>query len=368
MNLDVMNQPTPPVADAAPRSTDLSREGAAVWCRALTRSFVSGRGRSAKTVQALPGIDLAHRARRGVRPAGPQRRRQDHGDQDLQHAAVSRPRARRASPASTWCATPREVRRRIGLVSGGENSGYGILNVRECLWMFSQFYGVPSAVARGRASRSCSTSWACASRPHTRINRLSTGQRQRMNFARGFVSDPEILFLDEPTLGMDVTAARALREYVARVDARARPARTVLLTTHYMAEADELCDRIAIIDRGRVLACDTPPALRRAVQGGQHVELELRAGDAGDAAWRGCPGVRLGVGRPAPGERGTFGVQLRLPTAARSATCCACSRREGRRSTACRRARPRSRTCSSRSSAAASRRRGRRGAAPRGGR
>src|SRR5207249_30347 len=112
-------------------------------------------------------------------------------------------------------------------------------------------------------------------RAHTRINRLSTGERQRMNFARGFVSDPEVLFLDEPTLGMDVNAARTLRAFVAQW-VREKPGRTVLLTTHYMAEADELCDRIAIIDRGKLLACDSPQALRRQVQGGQHVELEVR--------------------------------------------------------------------------------------------
>src|SRR5438034_469447 len=91
----------------------------------------------------------------------------------------------------------------------------------------------------------------------SRINRLSTGQRQRMNFVRGFVSDPEVLFLDEPTLGMDVNAARRLREFVGAW-VRERPGRTVLLTTHYMAEADQMCDRIAIIDRGKVLAGHSP--------------------------------------------------------------------------------------------------------------
>src|SRR3989442_1262763 len=143
-----------------------------------------------------------------------------------------------------------EVRRRINLVSGGESSGYGILTVRECLWMFSQFYGVPTGEA-GRRVDALIAALELGPLAKTRINRLSTGQRQRMNFARGFVSDPEILFLDEPTLGMDVNAARRLRGFVGEW-VRERPDRTVLLTTHYMAEADELCDRIAIIDRGRV--------------------------------------------------------------------------------------------------------------------
>ena len=155
---------------------------------------------------------------------------------------------------------------------------------------------------------------------HTRINRLSTGQRQRMNFARGFVSDPDVLFLDEPTLGMDVNAARTLRSFVAewvgeRRDAR-DPAevRTVLLTTHYMAEAEVLCDRIAIIDRGRVLACDSTPALRRQVQGGQHVELEM-AGPGSDHADPDLARLPVAAtwGAPHP-ERGTRTLKFRLPS------------------------------------------------------
>lgn len=202
-----------------------------------------------------------------------------------------------------------EVRRRIGLVSGGESSGYGILTVRECLWMFAQYYGVPSRVAWPRADEMIAVV-ALEEQANTRINRLSTGQRQRMNFARGFMSDPEVMFLDEPTLGMDVNAARALREYVARW-VRERSGRTVLLTTHYMAEAEQLCDRVAIIDRGRVLACDSTPALRRQVQGGQHVELEVR-GSGSEPRLEALSGVQAVWGAPHP-DRGTRTVKFRLP-------------------------------------------------------
>ncbi len=204
----------------------------------------------------------------------------------------------------------REVRRRIGLVSGGENSGYGLLTVRECLWMFSQFYGVPGSVAESRIDHLIDVV-QMREQARTRVNRLSTGQRQRMNFARGFVSDPEILFLDEPTLGMDVNAARQLREYVLQW-VRERQGRSVLLTTHYMAEADQLCDRIAIVDRGRVLACDTPATLRRSVQGGQHVELEVRARGPAATAPEDIGGVPLAWGAPHP-ERGTLTLKFRLP-------------------------------------------------------
>jgi len=203
-----------------------------------------------------------------------------------------------------------EIRRRIGLVSGGESSGYGVLTVRECLWMFSQFYGVPGAVSGPRIDELIAVV-GLREQANTRINRLSTGQRQRMNFARGFVSDPEIMFLDEPTLGMDVNAARRLREFVLEW-VRARPGRTVLLTTHYMAEADQMCDRIAIIDRGRVLACDTPAALRRSVQGGQHVEVEVRGEPGDDDLLAEVAGVRVAWGAPHP-ERGTLTLKFRLP-------------------------------------------------------
>ena len=205
-----------------------------------------------------------------------------------------------------------EVRRRINLVSGGESSGYGILTVRECLWMFTQFYGMPARLAWPRVDEMIAVV-GLEEQKHTRINRLSTGQRQRMNFGRAFVSDPEVVFLDEPTLGMDVNAARMLREYIGRW-VRERVGRTVLLTTHYMAEAEELCDRIAIIDRGRVLACDSPAGLRRQVQGGQHVELEVR-GDG--AVLHPDPDLGIGVqsvwGATHP-ERGTRTLKFRLPS------------------------------------------------------
>jgi ABC-2 type transport system ATP-binding protein len=220
-----------------------------------------------------------------------------------------------------------EVRRRISLVTGGESSGYGILTVRECLWMFSQFYGVPNREAWARVERLIDVV-GLRERQHSRINRLSTGERQRMNFARGFVSEPDVLFLDEPTLGMDVNAARTLRSFVAEWVREGKPAagaaaagagakrrRTVLLTTHYMAEAEELCDRVAIIDRGSVLACDSTAALRRRVQGGQHVELEVLtpAGVTLDAA--ALAGVPAGWGAPHP-ERGTRTLKFRLPEGA----------------------------------------------------
>jgi ABC-2 type transport system ATP-binding protein len=157
-----------------------------------------------------------------------------------------------------------DVRRRINMVSGGETSGYGILTVRENLWMFSQFYGVSWKDANEGITEMLKVV-ELEDKANTRISSLSTGQRQRMNFCRGFITDPKVIFLDEPTLGLDVNAARIVRDFTRDWMSRHLD-RTVLLTTHYMAEADELCDRIAIIDHGKVLACDTPANLKRLLQ------------------------------------------------------------------------------------------------------
>ena len=157
-----------------------------------------------------------------------------------------------------------KVRPLINMVSGGESSGYGLLTVRENLWMFSQFYGVPSKEAYQRIDELLKRV-GIFDRRHTKSSDLSTGLRQKMNIVRGFMTDPDVLFLDEPTLGLDVGASREVRALIREWLDEAK-SRTLLLTTHYMVEADELCDRVAIINQGRVLACDTPSALKQRLQ------------------------------------------------------------------------------------------------------
>jgi ABC-2 type transport system ATP-binding protein len=159
---------------------------------------------------------------------------------------------------------PHKVRPAINMVSGGESSGYGLLTVRENLWMFSQFYGMNSKEAY-RIIDSMLKTVGLADRANTRSSDLSTGLRQKMNIVRGFLTDPDVLFLDEPTLGLDVGASRDVRGFVRSWLDEDR-GRTLLLTTHYMAEADELCDRVAIINRGKVLACDSPAVLKQRLQ------------------------------------------------------------------------------------------------------
>jgi ABC-2 type transport system ATP-binding protein len=168
---------------------------------------------------------------------------------------------------------PNKVRRVISLVSGGETPGYGILSVRENLWFFSQLYGLSSSTAKEEIKR-LMNDLDIGEYANTRMSKLSTGYKQRLNFARGLLNNPKILFLDEPTLGLDVLTSKKLRGYI--VDWAKREMKgTVLLTTHYMAEADEMCDRVAIIDRGKILACDSPLKLKEDLKENVIMKVEV---------------------------------------------------------------------------------------------
>jgi ABC-2 type transport system ATP-binding protein len=182
-----------------------------------------------------------------------------------------------------------QIRRIMNMVAGGEQSGYGILVVREQLWMFTQFYGMSNRDGWRRVDELIEAV-GLQEQANQRVSTLSTGQRQKMNLARGLLNDPWILFLDEPTLGLDVAAARSMRELILEWKAAA-PGRTVLLTTHYMAEADELCERIAIVDHGRILASGTPAELKRRVQRESIFRVELDQLAGGAAALSRLPGV-----------------------------------------------------------------------------
>ncbi|MEO7664716.1 MAG: ABC transporter ATP-binding protein [Candidatus Limnocylindrales bacterium] len=183
----------------------------------------------------------------------------------------------------------KQIRRIMNMVAGGEQSGYGILTVREQLWMFTQFYGLAGREGWRRVDELIEAVGLHEQRVQ-RVSTLSTGQRQKMNLARGLLNDPWILFLDEPTLGLDVAAARSVRELIVAWQ-NAVPGRTILLTTHYMAEADELCDRIAIVDHGRILAIGSPAELKKRVQRESIFRIELDRLDGGAQALARLPGV-----------------------------------------------------------------------------
>ncbi|MEO9364514.1 MULTISPECIES: ABC transporter ATP-binding protein [Candidatus Nitrosocaldus] len=172
----------------------------------------------------------------------------------------------------------KHVRRMINLVSGGETPGYGMLTVRENLWFFSQLYGLSSSLARERIEMLIKDMELEQYRD-VRMHKLSTGYKQRLNLARGFINDPRVLFLDEPTLGLDVINARHMRKYIRDWVDEDRT-RTILLTTHYLAEAEEVCDKIAIIYKGRIVAYETPLALKASLSNGVSIQVEILSNDS----------------------------------------------------------------------------------------
>ena len=210
----------------------------------------------------------------------------------------------------------RELRRIMNIVSGGEQSGYGLLHVREQLWMFSQFYGLSVREGWQRVDELIAAVGLDA-QARQKVSSLSTGERQKLNLARGLLNDPWILFLDEPTLGLDVTAARTVRELVQGWQ-KAVPGRTILLTSHYMAEVDELCDRLAIVDHGRILAIGTSAELKKRVQRESIFLLEVDRLPGGTAALSRVPGVVSAV-KPSASDLGAAAdrqtVQVKLTLA-----------------------------------------------------
>ena len=157
---------------------------------------------------------------------------------------------------------PQKVRRLIGVASGSERPGYDFITARGNLWFFSQLYGIPTDEANERIEK-LSTLLDFHEQLDKKLYALSTGFRQRVTIARGFINDPRVVVMDEPTSGLDVITARAIREFMR--DQSKSHGRTVFLATHNMTEGETICDRVAIIDRGKVLACDTPAALKRQV-------------------------------------------------------------------------------------------------------
>lgn len=166
-----------------------------------------------------------------------------------------------------------KIRPIINMVSGGEYSGYGLLTVEENLWMFSQFYGTPGKEAKKRIN-SLMNRLNIGELASRKVRTLSTGERQKVNIIRAFMTDPLVVFLDEPTLGLDVETARMIRNFI-REWLKNNLDRTVLLTTHYMVEADELCDRIAIINEGKIVALDKPSKLKRMIKKEISLKIEI---------------------------------------------------------------------------------------------
>lgn len=157
---------------------------------------------------------------------------------------------------------PEKVRPLISMASGAERAGYDYITARGNLWFFSQLYGIPSDEAQRRINE-LSKQIGLEDNLDKKFYALSTGFRQRATIIRAFVNDPKVVFLDEPTIGLDVMTALRIREFL--VNQAKEHGRTILLATHNMAEVDAICNRVAIIDKGKILACDTPLALKKSL-------------------------------------------------------------------------------------------------------
>jgi ABC-2 type transport system ATP-binding protein len=204
---------------------------------------------------------------------------------------------------------PREVRARIGAMLSGERSLYWKLTGRENLEYFAALYHVPPRLTRARIE-AVLAAVNLTDRADDYVERYSTGMRQRLALARALLPDPPLLLLDEPTVGLDPQASRDLRDRVRELK---RAGRTVLLTTHYMEEADQLCDRVAIIDHGRIVALDAPAALKRTIRAEEVVRLEVGV-DGDDASLLDRIGARARVARRER-ENGTLNLTVHCDSA-----------------------------------------------------
>ncbi|HUY57946.1 MAG TPA: ABC transporter ATP-binding protein [Candidatus Micrarchaeaceae archaeon] len=167
-------------------------------------------------------------------------------------------------------AHPREVRRQIGYVFGGDRGLYDRLSALDNLRYFADLYALEPRLQRQRIEAVLELV-GLAGRGKERVEGFSRGMRQRLHLARGLLHDPPVLFFDEPTIGVDPVGAREVRQLVAEL---ARSGKTILLTTHYMFEADSLCNRIAVISQGKIVAEGTPDQLKAAVTARAVVEIE----------------------------------------------------------------------------------------------
>ncbi|OIR14046.1 MAG: ABC transporter ATP-binding protein [Marine Group III euryarchaeote CG-Bathy1] len=171
--------------------------------------------------------------------------------------------------------SPAKVRNKIGIVFQDPSSD-DILTGRENLYLHGLMYGVPSSDIKSRITESLDLV-GLQDRADDLVRTYSGGMRRRLEIARGLMHHPDVLFLDEPTLGLDPQARQKIWEHIESIVKDNKV--TIIITTHYMEEADRLCDRLAIIDYGKIITMDTPKNLKDGV-GGDTVQLEVSDSDS----------------------------------------------------------------------------------------
>src|ERR1700694_4965023 len=234
-----------------------SMKSAAIEARALRKAYVTTRGiirRSRVERTALRGVDLAIEPGELFGLLGP------NGADKPTMVKIFTPLLLPSSGSANLLGldavnNPWAVRKRIGFVFGGERGLYGRLSGLHTLRYFADLYRIPPDVARRRIGELIER-LGLSGRERDKVEIYSRGMKQRLHLARGLLNDPDVLFLDEPTIGLDPVGARELRVLVRDL---ADAGKTIFLTTHYMFEADSICDRIAVINKGK-LVCEGTPA------------------------------------------------------------------------------------------------------------
>ena len=164
----------------------------------------------------------------------------------------------------------RAVRPLIGIVFGGERGLYTRLTARQNLEYWGALYRLPTRVVKERTAALLERV-GLSDRADQRVEEYSRGMKQRLHLARGLIGDARVLFLDEPTTGMDPLAAREFRRLIRELK---QEGRTILLTTHDMVEAETVCERVTLIDRGKILATETPRSLGRLISRFHRIDVE----------------------------------------------------------------------------------------------
>jgi ABC-2 type transport system ATP-binding protein len=253
-------------------------EGIAIRCRGLRKRFSSRTG----AVDAVQGLDLE--VRQGecfglLGPNGAGKTTTIEILEGLQQATSGEVEIL----GGTWGKDAEALRQRLG-ISLQETRFAEKLSVDETLTLFRAFYrnGLePEEAMRLVSLQDKRRAW---------VGKLSGGQKQRLAVACALVGDPDLLFLDEPTTGLDPQSRRSLWEVIRNLRSRGR---TILLTTHYMDEAERLCDRVAVVDAGRVIALGSPAELVARLGGDHVIEFALEDGRGpGESDYLSLPGVR----------------------------------------------------------------------------
>jgi len=164
-----------------------------------------------------------------------------------------------------------KVRRIVNMVAGGERMLYYRLTGRENLEYFAELYDVPKREIKSRVNTLLGLV-GLSERADDEVEKYSKGMKQRLQICRGLINNPEVLFLDEPTLGLDVNIAKDLRKFI-REKIVEEQGKTVLLTTHYMFEAEELCDRVGFLNKGKLIAVGRSEELKRKMPTGFSIEV-----------------------------------------------------------------------------------------------